>query len=95
MGVDTVTNIIIVSAEGEDLLKVLCEIIEELDTAAKPSGSLEVVQFETGGSTKSMEKAFKALMESAKKPAPQDGKQRGQQNGQRVEANGGQNNGER
>lgn len=95
MGVDTVTNIIIVSAEGEDLLSVICEIIDQLDLAAKPSGSVEVVQFETGGSAKTMEKAFKALLESAKKAGPQEGKQRGQNNGQQGESNGGQNNGER
>jgi hypothetical protein len=67
---------------------VLCQIIEELDLAAKPSGSLEVVKFETGTSAKSMEKAFKALMESAKKPAPQDGKQGGEGNEQKGESNG-------
>ena len=94
MGVDAVTNIIIVTAEGEELLNVICEMIEKLDVAAKPSGSLEVVQFETGGTTKSMEKALKALMESAKKPAPQE-KQRGQQNGQQGEGNGNQNGGDR
>jgi hypothetical protein len=86
MGVDAVTNIIIVSAEGEDLLKVICDIIEQLDMAAKPSGSLEVVQFETGGSSRSMEKAFKALMESAKKAAPPEGKQGGESNSQKNES---------
>jgi hypothetical protein len=71
LGVDKVTNIMIVSAEGEDFLKILCDLIEELDQAAKPSGALEVVPFQAGtGGAKSMEKAFKALVEAAKQQPP-------------------------
>jgi type II secretory pathway component GspD/PulD (secretin) len=82
LGVDKITNILIVSAEGEDFLKVLCDLIEQLDQAARPSGSLEVVPFQAGsGSAKSMEKAFKALVEAAKQPPPNNKQQRGQQNG--------------
>ncbi len=82
LGVDKVTNIMIVSAEGEDFLKIICELIEQLDEAARPTGSLEVVQFQAGAeSAKSMEKAFKALVEATKQQ-PQNGKQKGQPNGQ-------------
>lgn len=82
LGVDKVTNIMIVSAEGEDFLKIICELVEQLDEAARPTGSLEVVPFQAGtGSAKSMEKAFKALVEAAKQQPP-NGKQKGQPNGQ-------------
>ncbi len=37
MGVDRITNSILVSAEGEDLLNLVIEMIKELDTAAKPT----------------------------------------------------------
>jgi type II secretory pathway component GspD/PulD (secretin) len=91
LGVDKVTNILIVSAEGEDFLNVICELVKQLDEAARPSGSLEVVPFQAGaGSAKSMEKAFKALVEAAKQQPPQNGKQPGQNS----QGNNNQNNGQ-
>jgi type II secretory pathway component GspD/PulD (secretin) len=61
MGIDRVTNSILVSAEGEDLLKLVIEMIKELDKAAEPSGAVQMIQL---GSTNSeaMEKALMALM---------------------------------
>jgi hypothetical protein len=60
LGVDKVTKTIIVSAEGEDLLKLVCEMITELDNAAKPSGSVEILKLD-GSNSKAMEKALTAL----------------------------------
>ncbi len=60
MGVDKITNSIIVSAEGEDLLKLVCEMINELDEAAKPTGSIEVIKLD-GANGAAMEKALTAL----------------------------------
>jgi len=60
MGVDKITNSIIVSAEGEDLLKLVCEMITQLDEAAKPTGSIEVIKLD-GANGAAMEKALTAL----------------------------------
>ena len=60
MGVDKITKTIIVSAEGEDLLKLVCEMITELDEAAKPTGSIEVIKLD-GANGAAMEKALMAL----------------------------------
>ncbi len=68
LGTDRVTNSIIVFAEGEDLLKLVTKLIDELDQAAKPSGSLQVVKLEGGMSSKSLEKALKAMLETSRKP---------------------------
>jgi type II secretory pathway component GspD/PulD (secretin) len=90
LGVDKVTNILIVSAEGEDFLTVLCDLIEQLDQAARPSGSLEIVPFQSGAtSAKSVEKAFKALVEAAKQQPTNNKQQRGQQNGDGNQNGGG------
>ena len=65
LGVDKVTKTIIVSAEGEDLLKLVCEMITELDNAAKPSGSVEILKLD-GSNSKAMEKALMALSKANK-----------------------------
>lgn len=65
LGVDKVTKTIIVSAEGEDLLKLVCEMITELDNAAKPSGSVEILKLD-GSNSKAMEKALTALSKANK-----------------------------
>jgi type II secretory pathway component GspD/PulD (secretin) len=65
LGVDKVTKTIIVSAEGEDLLKLVCEMITELDEAAKPSGSVEILKLD-GSNSKAMEKALTALSRANK-----------------------------
>jgi hypothetical protein len=65
LGVDKVTKTIIVSAEGEDLLKLVCEMITELDEAAKPSGSVEILKLD-GSNSKAMEKALTALSKANK-----------------------------
>jgi type II secretory pathway component GspD/PulD (secretin) len=61
MGIDRVTNSVLVSAEGEDLLKLVIEMIKELDKAAEPSGSVQMIQL-GGTNSEAMEKALMALM---------------------------------
>jgi hypothetical protein len=80
LGVDSVTNVIIVSAEGKDLLEMICNIIAELDDAARPSGTMQVVPFETGGSSKSMEKAFESLLDASKRYSDYSERSRSQDN---------------
>lgn len=61
MGIDRITNSVIVSAEGEDLLKLVIEMIKELDEAAQPSGAVQMI--EVGGTnSEAMERALKALI---------------------------------
>lgn len=62
LGVEKITNTIVVSAEGEDLLDLFCEMIESLDVAAKPNGSVEVMKLDGTTNVKSLEKALKAMM---------------------------------
>lgn len=61
MGIDRVTNSILVSAEGEDLLKLVIEMVKELDKAAEPSGAVQMIQL-GGTNSETMEKALMALM---------------------------------
>jgi type II secretory pathway component GspD/PulD (secretin) len=63
MGIDRVTNSILVSAEGEDLLKLVIEMVKELDKAAEPSGAVQMIQL-GGTNSEAMEKALMALMRS-------------------------------
>ena len=65
LGVDSLTNTIIVSAKGEDLLKLICDLIEELDQKAKRSEQVEVVKV-NGASTAALEKALKNLLRTNK-----------------------------
>lgn len=59
LGVDKVTNSIIVSAEGDDLLTLVCDMIKELDDAAKPTGNVEIMKLD-GANAQVIEKALKA-----------------------------------
>lgn len=82
MGIEPLTNSIIVSAEGEDLLKLVIEMIKELDVAAQPSGAIQMV--EVGGTNSvAMERALKAMMGRKDTPPLQPGQpnQNGAQNG--------------
>ncbi len=82
LGIDRVTNSIIVFAEGEDLLNLVVELIEDLDQAAKPSGSMRVVKLDANMSGKAIERALKAIVDSARNKSPDPQQQQQQpQNG--------------
>jgi type II secretory pathway component GspD/PulD (secretin) len=61
LGVDRVTNSIIVSAKGEDLLDLVSKLIKDLDEAAKPNGTVQSIQL-NGASSTAIEKALKTMM---------------------------------
>ena len=87
MGVDKITNSIIVSAEGDDLLKLVCEMITQLDEAAKPTGSIEVIKLD-GANGAAMEKALMALARANGKDAKNgDPNQQQQQANQQQQLN--------
>ena len=87
MGVDKITKTIIVSAEGEDLLKLVCEMITHLDEAAKPTGSIEVIKLD-GANGAAMEKALMALAKAnGKDVRNSDPNQQQQQSNQQQQFN--------
>ncbi len=81
MGIDKITKTIIVTAEGEDLLKLVCELIKQLDVAAQPTGAIEVIRLD-GASGAAMEKALMALAKANGKEAPNGDPNQQQQNQQ-------------
>lgn len=62
LGADRITNSILVSARGEPLLELVCEMIETLDKAAEPQGNVEVYQLTPGMGKSSMEDAIRNLL---------------------------------
>jgi len=93
MGVDKITNSVIVSAEGDDLLTLVCDMIGKLDEAAKPTGAVEILKLD-GANSAAMEKALKALAKATEKePGPPDAEQQQQQQmNQQFDPNGQRNN---
>lgn len=70
IGVDELSNSLIVSAEGENLYRNVTKLIEDLDKAAKPVSSVGLV---TVRGNVNPEKLQKALQEMFKKPNNQPG----------------------
>jgi type II secretory pathway component GspD/PulD (secretin) len=87
LGSDTLTNSILVSAEGKDLLQLVGTLIQELDDAARPEGNFEVYSLKPGSNGKSVIAALRAMLQApgrnSQSPAPSVGGQRGE--GQRSE----------
>ncbi|TWU42596.1 Bacterial type II/III secretion system short domain protein [Novipirellula artificiosorum] len=61
LGVDSVGNSLLVSTEGEPLLELVCEMIEKLDDAARPSGEVQVVELPAEISGESLQNALRAF----------------------------------
>ena len=61
MGVDTVGNTLLVSAEGEPLLDLVIEMIHKLDLAAKPAGDMQIISLSGNTSEKSIQNVLKAF----------------------------------
>ena len=61
VGVDPVGNTLLVSAEGEDLLKLVCDMIDQLDQAARPSGDIRMHHTTGTVSVKALEAALRAF----------------------------------
>jgi type II secretory pathway component GspD/PulD (secretin) len=79
LGVDRVTNSIIVSAKGEDLLDLVTKLIADLDEAAMPNGMVQSVQL-NGTNPKAIEKALKNIIRSEQKQS-KDNRLQGQDAG--------------
>lgn len=73
MGIDSVGNTLLVSAEGEPLLELVVEMIRKLDIAAKPAGDMQIISVPGNTSSDSIEsllKAFGGGSTSAPAPTP-------------------------
>ncbi len=66
LGVETVTNSILVSAEGTPLLDLVCKMITELDEAARREGSFEVYTLDPSINSKSVREALTTLFAAPK-----------------------------
>ncbi len=60
MGIDPLGNTLVVSAEGESLLELVCDMINQLDEASRPSGDVQVMRMSGNISSQSLESALRA-----------------------------------
>ena len=72
IGVDSLGNTLLVSAEGEPLLDLVSDMIGQLDQAARPQGDVQIVQLSGSMSGDSLRSALEALGTSGKKAGPTD-----------------------
>ncbi len=85
LGADVITNSVLVSARGEPLLNLVCEMINELDVAAAPQGNVEILQLSPGMAKGSMADALRAMLDKQDRQAngrTNRGRQDGQDGGQ-------------
>lgn len=68
LGPDSLTNSILISAEGEDLMKIVEDVIRELDEAAKDQGNVEVYRVSGDLNGNSLKKALSAIFNRAAQP---------------------------
>ncbi len=59
LGVDSIGNTILVSAEGEPLMELVADMINQLDEAARPKGEVQVIRLPGGLSGETLENALK------------------------------------
>jgi type II secretory pathway component GspD/PulD (secretin) len=62
LGADKITNSILVSARGEPLLELVCEMIDTLDVAAQPQGNVEVFKLTPGMANSKLGDAVRSLL---------------------------------
>ena len=74
IGVDAVTNTLIVSAAGETLMKSVSEMIKTLDEAAKPLSSVSVIPLKGKVNAEQVRKVLSAVLNKAQPPAAGEAK---------------------
>jgi len=70
LGIDELGNTLLVSAEGEQLLKLVCDMIDQLDQAAKSSDGVRVVNLPASINASSLEMALRTLQSGTQQSAP-------------------------
>lgn len=79
IGVDTVTNTLLVSTEGETLLKNVTELVKNLDEAAKPLSTVQVIPLEGGVNADRIRKVLNAVVGDGKNSSGPSDKPNGPQ----------------
>ncbi len=77
IGIDPVGNTLLVSAEGEPLLKLVCDMIDQLDRAARASDGVRVFSLSAAANASALETALRTLQSatpSAEPAAPGPGR---------------------
>jgi len=69
LGIDPLGNTLLVSAEGDALLKLVCDMIDQLDAAAKLSDGVRVVNLSASINAESLEMALRTLKSGTEQPA--------------------------
>jgi type II secretory pathway component GspD/PulD (secretin) len=62
LGVDDVSNTILISADGETLTQNIVKMLKTLDEASKPSTTVQVLQLKNGVSAKKVGTALKDIL---------------------------------
>lgn len=75
IGVDEVTNTLLVSTEGENLMRNVTEMIQSLDEAAKPLSSVSVVTLRGSSNATRVRDVLNRLLLEAKQPPKPNGQQ--------------------
>lgn len=77
IGVDDISNTLLISTEGDNLMTLVMDMVKRIDEAAQPVSTVRVVNLRTGVGGDKMRELLKKLLEDAKK---QQQKQQQQQN---------------
>jgi type II secretory pathway component GspD/PulD (secretin) len=85
MGVDPVGNTILVSAEGESLLGLVIDMIEQLDKAAAPKGEVEVIEVSGKINEEALQNALKMMGQTSGASSKPASIENGQPRGDRSE----------
>ncbi|MCA9141961.1 MAG: hypothetical protein KDB05_04215 [Planctomycetales bacterium] len=95
IGIDEVSNVLLISAEGEQLMKSISSMIETLDTAAKPVSSVSVVKLGGNLNAEKVREVLAGLLGEKQAPvqAPGDSPQANGQRGNQARGNRPQNGG--
>ncbi|MFO0816344.1 MAG: secretin N-terminal domain-containing protein [Pirellulales bacterium] len=63
IGIDEVSNTLILSADGETLLNNVLKMVQELDSAAKPSASVQVLKLDGSVNSAAIRSALEAILD--------------------------------
>ena len=69
LGIDELGNTLLVSAEGEQLLKLVCDMIDQLDQAARSADGVRVVNMPASVNAAALEMALRTLRSGTDQPS--------------------------
>jgi len=71
IGIDPIGNTLLISAEGEALLKLVCDMIDQLDTAARTADGVQVVNLPATINASYLEAALRTMQTGSATPPQQ------------------------